>query len=365
MNDSTLIPDADFSFVRYANCWEDPRLLMDGLKPAPGKRILSIASAGDNSLSLLASGAEVMATDLNPAQLACVRLRKEAIRTLEHNEFLALAGITETNDRMVLYNRIRPALDEDTRSYWDGHPQAITDGFIHAGKFEHYFQLFRSRIIPLIHNRRTVDELLQEKSMEERRGFYSKRWNNRRWRLLFRLFFSRHMMGRHGRDPEFFRHVEGQVSTRILERTAYALTVLDTSKNPYLRYILTGNFTHALPHYLQPDHYQAIRQNIDNLTIFEGSIDAIAAQHGPASFDGFNLSDIFEYLDEKQCEQVYTRLLDSARPGARLAYWNMLVPRQCPAALQHRIETLEDEARSLFNRDMAFFYSRFVLEAVR
>lgn len=43
-----------FDAIRYANCWEDADILMTALEPAAGKRILSIASAGDNSLALLA-----------------------------------------------------------------------------------------------------------------------------------------------------------------------------------------------------------------------------------------------------------------------------------------------------------------------
>ena len=49
---------ASFDLIRYANCWEDADVLLDALQPKPGDRILSIASAGDNSLSLLASGAD-------------------------------------------------------------------------------------------------------------------------------------------------------------------------------------------------------------------------------------------------------------------------------------------------------------------
>jgi S-adenosylmethionine-diacylglycerol 3-amino-3-carboxypropyl transferase len=172
-------------------------------------------------------------------------------------------------------------------------------------------------------------------------------------------------MGRLGRDPEFFKHVEGAVADRILERTQHALTVLDTSMNPYLSYILNGNFEVALPHYLLPGNYEAIQRNIDRLSIRLGAIDAIAAEYGENSFDGFNLSDIFEYLSPYQCEAVYGRLLASARPKARLAYWNMLVPRECPDALSNRVLPMKDEADLLFAQDRAFFYSRFVLEEVR
>ena len=365
MNSEKTIPNADFSFVRYANCWEDPCLLIKALQPSVGKRILSIASAGDNSLSLLAAGAEVLAADLNPAQLACAELRKEAIRALDQKEFLQFAGIAVAEDRKKTYRGIRNALTRDAQRYWDVRPDVIASGFIHAGKFENYFRLFRTRIMPLIHRQETIQQLLQKKSMEKRYHFYHQVWCNRRWKWLFHLFFSKRAMGRLGRDPEFFRHVEGSVADRILARTEHALTILDTSANPYLRYILTGNFGATLPHYLQPNNYEAIRRNIDNLKLRHGAIDAVAEEYGAGSFDGYNLSDIFEYLSPEQCAGVYGRLLAAARPKARFAYWNMLVPRKCPNSLADRIVFLEDEAQSLFREDMAFFYSRFVVEEVR
>ena len=62
---------------------------------------------------------------------------------------------------------------------------------------------------------------------------------------------------------------------------------------------------------------------------------------------------------------MYETLLDAARPSARFAYWNMLVPRRCPEELASRVEALSHEAERLFRRDLAFFYSAFVLERVR
>lgn len=358
------IPDASFDFVRYANCWEDADILVNALRPAPGKRFLSIASAGDNSLSLLADGADVVAVDVNPAQLASAELRRAAIRQLAQPEFLEFAGIRPSAFRKQTYAAIAGVLSPVARSYWDARGAIIAGGFVHAGKFENYFRLFRRRLLPLVHTRGRVAELLREKSRGERIVFYEKEWNTWRWRLLFRLFFSQFVMGRLGRDPEFFRHVEGRVSTRILDRTRYALTELDTGGNPYLTYILTGNFGSALPHYLRPENYERIRRNIAGLTIKAGAVDAVVAEEGAACFDGFNLSDIFEYLSAAQCEAVYGRLLASARPGARFVYWNMLVPRQCPEPLSGRVRPLTAEAERLFRQDKAFFYSRFVVEEV-
>ena len=178
-------------------------------------------------------------------------------------------------------------------------------------------------------------------------------------------------MGRLGRDPEFFRFVEGSVSERILTRTKHALTKIPTDCNPYLRYILSGNYlaagdgseqTEALPHYLRRENFESIRSGLDRLTLFHGSIQDAAEHHRESGFDGYNLSDIFEYLDPKLCETIYRQLLDVARPGARWAYWNMLVPRQVPEPLAESVTRLDELARDLLERDKAWFYSAFLVE---
>ncbi|MDD2599214.1 MAG: DUF3419 family protein [Kiritimatiellae bacterium] len=358
-------PDADFSFVRYANCWEDADILVRALQPAPGKRFLSIASAGDNSLALLYGGASVVACDLNPAQIACAELRKAAIRELDHGRFLSFCGVHASADRLTLYESLRSHLPLESCQFWDERREHINSGFIHFGKFERYFALFRERVLPLIHRCSMVYSLLERRGVEDRRSFYSSKWNNLRWRIMFKIFFSRALMGRLGRDPVFFQHVEGSVASRILERTKYAFTELDPSQNPYLLYILTGNYGAALPFYLRAENYTLIRENIENLEIVCAPADAAASKYGSDSFDGYNLSDIFEYLSEDQTLTLYSSLLQCARPHARFAYWNMLVPRSCPQSLHPDIIALEDEAGNLFKEDQAFFYSRFVLEMVR
>lgn len=364
MRQNKSAPRADFSFVRYANCWEDPELLVAGLQPTKNKRILSIASAGDNAFRLLAEGAEVVVADLNMTQLACVELRRSAMKRLSHGEFLSFCGILPQKNRLHTYILLRNDLSGASQKFWDSQQDTIENGFIHGGKFERYFATFRKRVLPLIHSSATVQQLLQPKTQREQKIFYETHWDNRRWQMLFRLFFNRKVMGILGRDPSFFDYVEGKVADQILERTRYALTTLDTSRNPYLRYILTGNFGTTFPPYLEKDNYIRAQKNIDNLIIAHGSINSVASTFGPDSFDGFNLSDIFEYLSPKQCEAVYGELLDTARAKARFAYWNMLAPRDCPARYLNRVTPLFKKSKDLFLQDRAFFYSRFVLEEV-
>ncbi len=102
---------ADFSQIRYAQCWEDADILLAGLAIRPGDTCLGIASAGDNCLAMLsADPARVIAVDLNPAQLACVELRVAAYRCLRHDELLRLVGSRPEDDRGALYRACRAQL---------------------------------------------------------------------------------------------------------------------------------------------------------------------------------------------------------------------------------------------------------------
>jgi S-adenosylmethionine-diacylglycerol 3-amino-3-carboxypropyl transferase len=353
-----------FDFVRYANCWEDADILVAALHPRPGTRVLSIASAGDNTLALLAEGAEVIAADLSIAQLACLELRCAAFGHLDYDELLAFLGVQAADDRLTIYASLESHLSSASRTFWAAHPQHVAGGIIHAGKFEAYFRTFRTRVLPLIHSRKQVARLLEPKDAAARRAFWNDSWNNWRWRLLFRVFFSRFLMGRLGRDPEFFRYVEGSVSDRIMQRARYALTVLPTDCNPYLDYIATGNFSSALPRYLRREHFEAIRSGLGRLTLFHGPIEQAAHAHAAAGFDAFNLSDIFEYVSSKASRALYGELLNFATPGARLAYWNTLVPRTCPPEYAGRARPLTELSAELFARDNAFFYCHFQVDEV-
>ncbi|MCP4203951.1 MAG: DUF3419 family protein [bacterium] len=364
MTEASIQDRASFEIIRYANCWEDADVLCAALEPAPGKRLLSIASGGDNTLALLAEGADVVAADLSPAQLAVVELKVAAIRHLGRGGTLEFLGIRDSPlPRAEVFERLAGSLSAGAERYWRERPETLEAGVIHAGKFESYFRILRRKILPLVHGRKTVRAVLEERTPPERERFYRDRWDTWRWRLLFRLFFSRWVMARLGRDPEFFRFVEGSVADEILKRARRALTDLPTHANPYLDYILTGNFR-TLPRYLRPEPFAKLEGRLDRLELAQGSIADVASSHADDGFDGFNLSDVFEYLDPELCRSIYETLVEHSRPGARLAYWNMLVPRRRPDSVADRVSSLDEQAAELYARDLAFFYGTFVVEQV-
>ncbi|ADV66817.1 DUF3419 family protein [Deinococcus maricopensis] len=365
---SEILTRAKFDQVRYAQVWEDADTLLAALDVQPGDTVLSIASAGDNALALLTRDpAWVVAVDLSAAQLHCLALRVAAFRALEHAELLELVGSVPSDRRAALYARCRPHLDDAARAFWDARPDGVAAGIGtgQVGKFERYFDLFRRRVLPLLLSRADIRDLLTPHNEAERHAFYARRVDTWRWRLLFRLFFSRAVMGRLGRDPAFFRYVQGSVAGRIQARAQHAMTALDPSANPYLQWIVTGTHARALPLWLRAEHFGTIRDRVDRLTWRQASVEAYLSEAGPRSIDRFNLSDIFEYMSEDATGALLARLADAGRPGGRLAYWNLLAPRSRPEALAGRLGPLTDLAATLHAGDKAFFYDRLVIEAVR
>jgi len=170
-------------------------------------------------------------------------------------------------------------------------------------------------------------------------------------------------MGRLGRDPAFFKYVEGSVADRILTRAKHALVELDPSENPYLVSILTGKYGESLPHALRKENFELIRDRVDCVTIDSRPIEAVLDDSDKA-YDAFNLSDIFEYMSLENTELLLKKIHQGSVSGTRLAYWNMLAPRSRPDSLSGQIKPLNELAQRLFHQDKAFFYSAFIVEEV-
>ena len=243
---------AKFDKIRYANCWEDADILLEALNISESTNCLSIGSAGDNSFSILSRNPNmVVAVDLSNAQISLIELKKAAYQYFNYDDLLSFLGFNQCDNRIQKYNNLKKHLSENCISFWNNNIKSIENGVIHEGKFESYFKIFRKYIIPFIHSKGKIRNLLKKKSKESRIKFYNEKWDTISWNIMFKLFFSKTVMGYLGRDPEFFQYVKTSIADSILARAKYALSILDTNNNPYLNYILTGNFNKALPHFVR------------------------------------------------------------------------------------------------------------------
>lgn len=357
---SELENKVDLDFIRYANCWEDAEILVEALSGmGAGKKYLSVASAGDNSLMLLTlDPAQVIAADLNPVQLYLTELKMATIRCLDRENTIGFLGFSRCEKRVDFYSFIRPSLRPAAAGYWDQHLNLVKNGIVHDGKFEKYLRFFSKKILPFIHTQKRINELIKTKTAGEQKIFYDKKWNNRRWRFFFRLFFSKYIMGKYGRDPEFLREVKIPVSTCIYQRAQKELSHVKAQNNFMLYYQLKGQFGHFLPPYLWEANFELIKKRLDRIQLFHGSVNEAAMEFG--KFDGMNLSNIFEYMDTSAFGQVSNELVQQLNPGGMTCYWNLMVPRRMSAVTN--VQNLEEISEKLSEKDKGFFYAGFIVD---
>lgn len=353
-----------FDFIRYANCWEDADILYEGLSPAPGKKILSIASAGDNSFLLLKSSPElVVAVDVNKTQLYLTELKKVCIKNLEHEEILAFLGFLASAERKNIFDKIKGQLNAECRNYWEQQIKQIENGIIYEGKFEKYFILFSKRILPLIHSKKAAAKLFEQKNEIEQELFYKNTWNNWRWKLLFKIFFSKYVMGKYGRDPEFLKQVQVSVSEYIYSKAAKHLSSTTAQKNFMLFFNLNGHFGKLLPPYLQKGNFESIKKNIDKLEVFEGYAEDAFNKYG--KFNYMNLSNIFEYMNPELFAATGKTLYTNLEQGGRMAYWNLMVPRRISEIFSDKLIYKKELSEKLMKEDRGFFYGNFIIDELK
>ena len=373
----------DFSLIRYSQCWEDTEVLLESLDIQENDICFGILSAGDNVFSMLAENPKkVMALDISFPQIALAKLKKEVFNSLSYEEMLEFMGVMKSDKRIEIYDRIRENLDKEVKEYWDFNKDAIEKGIIHAGKFEKFFKIFREKILPFVHSKKRIEKLLEKKSRQERIEYYDKYWNNFRWKLMFKLFFSKYIVGKLGRDKEFFRYAEKNISEEMKERSRYALCELNPYENPYINYILTGNYRKdCLPYFLRKENFNKIRRNLHKVEILQSSVEEYLDQID-FKINKFNLSDIFEYMSAENYSKLMGKIYDNAENNALLAYWNLIVERNSEKldykktdseiavtgketnVNGEKYERMKELDKKLHEKDMTFFYTDFVVEKV-
>lgn len=355
--------------ILYSQCWEDVACARAALRIQPGQRVLAIGAAGDNVLGLLRDlPGSVLAVDVNPAQCALLELKRAAAHTLAPGDVACFVGAAPIADRPESYERLRPSLDAAAQRFWDTRVASIAAGVIHTGRFERYLAFFRRWILPLAPGREAVRAMLGASNVAEQQRIYDTRWDSPRWRALFRIFFGRRLLAAFGRHPAFFSRSEiADVGAHYLERVRVGLTTLPLRTNPYLTYMLAGEYDAPCrtPLYLQVRHLEAVRDSIDRVEVQNASLVDVLRGLPTRSVDAFYLSDVFEASSPSEHEEALEEVARVGRSGARLCYWNNLVCRARPERMAGVLESHPCVAAELHRQDRAFLYSRLVVESVK
>jgi len=357
-----------FEKLLFAQSWEDPYLDQEALRVGPGHAVLSVTSGGCNTLSLaLARPDRLIAIDLNRAQNALLELKIAGAKTLAHREYLEVLGARPSARRPALYARTRCALSPRAGEYWDRNLALIESGVLNAGRYERYLGAFR-RLLGLLEGRKRIERLFASRTHDEQERFYEKEWNSALWRLFFRVFFSRRVLGLGGLDPAFFTYVDGipDFGAHFLERARQALVEIPVRDNYFLAQICLGRYREdsAVPPYLLAENFDTLRETVDRIEIVTEELGSFLARQPDGSIDRFNLSNVFEWVPAETFERDLLEIHRVSRPEGRLCYRNLLVRRRHPARLDHLFSAEDSLAARLHRSDRSFVYAHFEVARV-
>jgi S-adenosylmethionine-diacylglycerol 3-amino-3-carboxypropyl transferase len=349
--------------VSYASCWEDPLILQEALQVQSGDRVLSICSGGCNSLSMLVQDPAAMTVvDFNPAQIHLVRLKMAALRTLDHDGLLELIGVRDSQRRRGLYEQTKEALAAADVAFWDMNLPLIDKGLYRIGRTDKYLMLF-GRLVRTLFGRRKVERMFAARDLDEQRALFQREWAGPLWRGLFNTFFHRAVISR-AKDPTHFRFVDFDgFGDRFRKRTEWLFTDVPLQDNYFLSLVFTGRYPHdrAVPPYLLEENQRYVADRLDRITFHQGDLEGLLGASPEHSFDRFNLSNLFDWVDDEHLTRALKRVVRAGRPGGRMIYWNTLMPRPLPDV--DGLTNYAAAAADMLQRDR-FIYAHFTVAGI-
>jgi S-adenosylmethionine-diacylglycerol 3-amino-3-carboxypropyl transferase len=70
-------------------------------------------------------------------------------------------------------------------------------------------------------------------------------------------------------------------------------------------------------------------------------------------------------MDKDTFRNISQKIIAGLETGARMAYWNLMVPRRISAEFPGNVNFDENLSASLSQRDKGFFYDRFIVDVVK
>jgi S-adenosylmethionine-diacylglycerol 3-amino-3-carboxypropyl transferase len=118
-----------------------------------------------------------------------------------------------------------------------------------------------------------------------------------------------------------------------------------------------------LPTYLKAEHYEAIRANVDRVSVHHASFTELLAGEPAASRDRYILLDAQDWMTDQQLNDVWSEISRTARDGARVIFRTAaeksIIEGRLSPAIRDQWTYLEDRSLELTALDRSAIYGGF------
>lgn len=346
----------------FTHNWEDPAIDEKALNLNKGDTIFTITSGGCNTLGFLRfDPAAVYCVDINPAQNHLMELKKAAFKESDHETIIGFFGLNKCNDRQAIYKILKNNLSPQALTFWNANSNIINDGIIMNGRYERFVKL-AGKLLRLLQGNKKVKTFFTLQSTDEQKSFYHEKWDNKRWRWIFKTMFNKKRLAKKGLVSDYFHFDDGSssFSESFYKRASHVMKDIPVQSNYFIALYFLGHYLNNenIPEYLKPENFNSIKENIDK--VFQVSADSKywLEQQSENMFDAFALSNICELMDDKDTHKLFSEVIRTAKPGARIIFRNLMIPREVPEDLQPIIVKNDDLSKELQLADRSFVYGK-------
>jgi S-adenosylmethionine-diacylglycerol 3-amino-3-carboxypropyl transferase len=346
----------------FTMSWEDPECDRKALRIQPTDNLVTVTSGGCNTLTLLLENPrEIFAVDINPAQSYVLELKMAAMRRLEYFDFLGFLGVHRQPRRKEIFGRLEGDLSPDARAFWRSRMPLIDAGFLGKGKYEKFIRMFRT-ILRLLQGRGRIERMFANDTLEKQRAYFDEVWNTRRWQGLFKIFFSKKVLGRRGLSADYFQFDDGSASfaESFFRRARHAMADLPIKGNYFLAQYLLGRYLDdsQLPEYLLEGNFKVIRKRLDRIRVITSDLKQWLEDQPAGAFDCYALSNICELMNHHDTLRTFREVVRTARPRARMSFRNLMINRTVPDDFKSQVLRDDKLSKELKSNDRSFVYSR-------
>lgn len=348
-----------FRRIAYSTCWEDFDIIKDALKLKKRDTILSITSGGCNVLNfLIYNPKKIIAVDFNPNQNHILKLKIEAIKHLNHKEFIELLGIVKSNRSIDIYNKIRKYLPKETQAFWDRNSRIIKKGITYNGRQERYIHSI-GQYLRYLKGERVLISLLRSKDMKTQTEYFNKNLKDFSWKLYFNIVYNKPVM-MIVKDKFVFNQVDdSSYHIKFRKRVEDAAVRVPAKNNPFMSFALLGYYLdeNYYPHYLKKKNFEYLKKRVDRIEIRTGPIQEILTELPSNSIDKFNLSNVLDWTTLDEFKSILSDVIRVGKNRSRFCYLNTLMKRHIPKFTN--IKSYKKEANRLLKKDKSFLYENF------
>ena len=370
-----------FQKIGYSTCWEDPSIIQKALKIEKGDRVLSISSSGCNILNfLLHDPKEILAVDYDPNQQYLLELKIKAIKNLNYREFLAILGVTPSDEREEIYSYIRDSLEHNTRIFWDNKIELIKKGILYNGEIERYAKIF-GKYLCFLKGEKVIKQFFKCETIKEQSDYFYKNIHSMPYilflileynkyifqiRLSHRLFSEFLVKRKKPSDEDFIFIKKNSYSTDYLKKIEYVFTNMPIKNNYFASLVLLGYYIdeECYPSYLKSKYFSLLKKRVNRIKIKNCSLKKALISSPNKSIDKFNLSNVLDWVNIKEFRKHLEIMSKTGRPGSSFCYFSTRFDRGLPKDIKYILQKNE-KAEELLKKSRTWGYEKFEIGTFR